>query len=69
VNCAGIALVFPEDEVILPALWEAVVGDSELTVFLTNQEGRRVLTPELERVWILKNKLAENGLACVGKPG
>jgi hypothetical protein len=67
VNRAGIALVFPEDEVILPALWEAVVGDSELTVFTTNQEGRRVLTPELERVWTLKNKLAENRLACVGK--
>jgi hypothetical protein len=30
VNRAGIAL-FPEDEVILPALWEAAVGNSEVT--------------------------------------
>jgi hypothetical protein len=53
VNRAGIAL-FPEDEVILPGLWEAAVGNSELTVFKTNQEGRRAdarHTPRVSSTW------------------
>jgi len=49
VNRAGIAL-FPEDEVTLPGLREAAVGNWELTVFKTNQEGRRADARHTPRV-------------------
>lgn len=67
VDRAGIALVFPSDDVVLPSLWEAVTGTWELTVFRSDEEGRRVFTPELERIWSWKDRIAGERLACVGK--
>jgi hypothetical protein len=67
VNRAGIALAFPSDELVLPSLWEAAVGDREVDVFVVDERGKRVLTPELRLVWTLKNRLAEERTACVGK--
>lgn len=66
-NRAGIALVLPSADLVLPSLWEAVTGTSEVTVFTRDEEGKRTLTPELKRVWSLHNGLAEQRLACVGK--
>lgn len=67
VDRTGIALVFPSDDLVLPSLWEAVVGTTALTVFRTDEQGKRVLTDELDRVWSLKDRLGEERLACVGK--
>lgn len=67
VNRAGVTLVFPGDCDVLPSLWEAVTGSRVADVFTVNEQGRRVLSPELDRVWSLKNELAEQRRACVGK--
>lgn len=66
VDRAGIALVFPSADLALPSLWEAATGTREVTVF-SEHEGQRALTPELEHVWQLKDGLAAESLACVGK--
>jgi hypothetical protein len=67
VNRAGLALVFASDAVVLPSLWEGVVGSGETTVFVVDETGRRVLSPELDRVWSLHVELSARCLACVGK--
>ncbi len=64
---AGVVSVFPTACAAAPSLWTAVTGALDVTVFTTNGQGRRVLTPDLERVWALKNELAERRRACVGK--
>lgn len=67
VDRVGIAVLFPADASVLPSLWQAVTGTRELTVFTTDERGKNVLTPELDRVWALQSRLAETRLACVGK--
>ena len=67
VQQAGIALVFPARDLPFTSLWEAVIGTPEMTIFATDELGKKHLTPELDQVWLLKNRLAEQGLACVGK--
>lgn len=67
VDAVGIALAFPAPDLVLPSLWEAAVGSHEVIVFVEDEEGRRVLSPELERVWSLHDRLASDGMACVGK--
>jgi hypothetical protein len=67
VNRAGLALVFPNDNVVLPSLWEAAVGTGEVIVFVRDEHGRRVLSPELRRVWSWHERLAAQRRACVGK--
>jgi hypothetical protein len=67
VDRAGLALVFPSDESVLPSLWEAVIGTSELRVFEVDETGKRGLSGELELVWWLHDRLAAERLACVGK--
>lgn len=66
-NRVGLALVFPSADLVLPSLWEEAAGTSEVTVFVRDEEGRRVLTPELARIWTWHVRLAEERLACVGK--
>jgi len=63
----GVLPVFPDPYEALPSLWEAVIGTREVTVFTVDDRGRRVLTAELGHVWWLKNQLAEQRRACVGK--
>ncbi|HZV48804.1 MAG TPA: crosslink repair DNA glycosylase YcaQ family protein [Candidatus Dormibacteraeota bacterium] len=63
----GVLSVFPGACEALPSLWEAVTGSREVTVFTVDDRGRRVLTAELSHVWWLKNQLAEQRRACVGK--
>jgi hypothetical protein len=67
VRRSGLALAFPCDDLVLPSLWEDVVGTPELTVSTVNERGKRVLTEEMRRVWQLKNALGSERLACVGK--
>jgi hypothetical protein len=66
VERAGLALVFPSGDVVLPSLWEAALGNAEVNVFV-EEDGRRSLSPELELVWSLHDRLAAERLACAGK--
>jgi len=68
VKAAGLVLAFPSDDLVLPSLWEAAIGDPEVTVFERDKRtGKRVLTREITHVWTLKNRLGEERRACVGK--
>jgi hypothetical protein len=68
VERAGLVLGFPSDDLVLPSLWEAAIGDPEVTVFERDERtGKRVLTQAIVHVWSLKNRLGEERLACVGK--
>jgi hypothetical protein len=53
---------------VLPSLWEAVAGTSEITWSTRDEEGRFLnFSPEFGRVWRWKDELPERRLACVGK--
>lgn len=68
VERAGIVLGFPSDDLVLPSLWEAAIGDPEVRVFERDaRTGKRVLTQEITHVWSLKNRLGVERRACVGK--
>jgi hypothetical protein len=68
VRRVGIALVYPNPDLVLPSLWEAVAGPGPLVWAVRDEDGRFVeFTPEMDRVWRWKDELAERGLACSGK--
>lgn len=67
VRRAGVALVFPTRDLLLPSLWEAVTGTSDLAVFDVDEGGRRTLSPEFDGVWALMARLAAERTALVGK--
>jgi hypothetical protein len=53
---------------VLPSLWEAVAGTTEITWSSRNEEGRFLdFSPEFGRVWRWKDELPERRLVCVGK--
>jgi hypothetical protein len=61
-------LIFPSDDLVLPSLWEAVAGTTEITWSSRDDEGRFLdFSPEFGRVWRWKDELPERRLACVGK--
>lgn len=66
VERAGIALVFPVVDLVLPSLWEEALATREVVVFI-DERGKRVLSPELREVWSLAEGLARERGACVGK--
>jgi Winged helix DNA-binding domain len=51
----------------LPSLWEAAFETNQLKVFTVGERGKRVLSGELEFVWMLMNRLAAERAACLGK--
>ena len=57
VDEAGLALLFPKADVVLPSLWEQVAGVTEV----------RWPSPEMDFVWGAKDALPEQRLVCVGK--
>jgi hypothetical protein len=64
----GLALLFPRGDLVLPSLWEAVAGESEMTWAVREDDGTFVsFTPEMDRVWSWKDELPAQRLACVGK--
>jgi hypothetical protein len=67
VDRAGIAVVFPVVDLVLPSLWEEARGTREVVVFVEDERGKRVLSPELREVWSLAERLARSRRACVGK--
>jgi DNA-binding transcriptional ArsR family regulator len=63
----GIALLYPKPDYVLPSLWEAVAGRTELDWAIRDEEEKFVsFTPEMEKVWTWKDELPRRRLACVG---
>jgi CRP-like cAMP-binding protein len=61
-------LIFPSNDLVLPSLWEAVAGTTEITWSERDDEGRFLdFSPEFGRVWRWKDELPERRLVCVGK--
>jgi DNA glycosylase AlkZ-like len=63
----GLALLFPKPDVVLPSLWEAVAGHTDVDWAVRDEEGGYVsFTPEMSKVWSWKDDLPARKLACVG---
>jgi hypothetical protein len=63
----GIALLYPKPDLVLPSLWEAVAGRTDLEWAVRDEDEKFVsFTPEMERVWRWKDELPRRRLACVG---
>ena len=63
----GVALLFPKPDVVLPSLWEAVSGSTDVEWANRDEQGAFVsFTPEMARVWRWKDELPARRLACVG---
>jgi hypothetical protein len=68
VDRAGLALLFPKADVVLPSLWEAVNGSADDNWSIRDPDGTFVRwTDELGLLWSAKDELPAQGLACVGK--
>ena len=68
VERVGIALIYPQADLVLPPLWEAIAGGRELEWAIRDADGRFVdFTPEFGAVWRWKDELPERRLACVGR--
>jgi len=57
VDDAGLALLFPKADIVLPSLWEQVGGEQEV----------RWPSPPMEFLWGAKDELPAQGLVCVGR--
>jgi hypothetical protein len=68
IDRAGLALLFPKADVVLPSLWEAVNGDAAPSWSVREPDGTFVRwSDELGFLWGAKDELPEQRLACVGK--
>ena len=68
VDDAGLALLFPKADVVLPSLWEQVNGSAEENWSIRDGEGKFVSWSEpMGFLWPAKDELPEQGLVCVGK--
>lgn len=68
VERVGIATVFPSADLVLPSLWEAVAGTTELDWSVRDDAGAFVsFSPNFDRVWRWKDELPERRRACAGK--
>lgn len=68
VERAGLALVYPAEDLELPSLWEAVAGEREITWAVRDERGGFVeFTRDFERVWRWKDELPQQRLAVMGK--
>jgi hypothetical protein len=64
---AGVALLYPSADYVLPSLWEAVAGRVPVEWALRDADGTFVsFTPEMDAVWRWKDELPARKLACVG---
>jgi hypothetical protein len=63
----GLALLFPKPDIVLPSLWEAVAGESEVRWAIRGEEGRFVsFTPAMAAVWSWKDALPAQRRGCIG---
>ncbi len=68
VEDAGLALLLPKADVVLPSLWEQVNGSPERSWAVREADGTFVRwSDEMSFLWGAKDQLPAEGLACVGK--
>lgn len=68
VDEAGLALLFPKADVVLPSLWEQVAGEAAAPYAVRDADGTFVRWADgMEFLWGAKDELPERGLACVGR--
>ena len=61
-------MLYPNDDLVLPSLWEALTGRQDVDWAEREDGGRFVdFTPDFARVWQWKDELPEQQLVCVGK--
>jgi hypothetical protein len=64
----GLAVLYPNDDLVLPSLWEALTGRQDVDWAIREDGGRFVdFTPDFARVWRWKDELPEKKLVCAGK--
>jgi hypothetical protein len=64
----GLAFLYPNDDLVLPSLWEALTGRQDVDWAVRKDGGRFVdFTPDFARVWRWKDELPAQRLVCVGK--
>jgi hypothetical protein len=64
----GLAVLYPNDDLVLPSLWEALTGRQEVDWAIRDEGGGFVdWTPDMARVWAWKDDLPEQRLVCAGK--
>ena len=67
VDDVGVGLLFPKPDYVLPSLWEALAGRTELEWAERDEDGKFVsFTPAMAKVWTWKDELPRRRLACVG---
>jgi len=67
IDDVGIALLYPKAELVLPSLWEAVAGHTDLEWAVRDDDAKFVsFTPEMAKVWSWKDDLPAQRLACIG---
>ena len=68
VDRVGLAVLYPNDDLVLPSLWEALTGRQDVDWAEREDGGRFVdFTPDFARVWQWKDELPEQRLVCAGK--
>ncbi len=68
VDEAGLALLFPKADVVLPSLWEQVAGEADAPYAVREADGTFVRWADgMEFLWRAKDELPARGLVCVGK--
>lgn len=61
-------MLYPNDDLVLPSLWEALTGRLDVDWAEREDGGRFVdFTPDFARVWRWKDELPEQRLVCAGK--
>jgi hypothetical protein len=61
-------VLYPNDDLVLPSLWEALTGRQDVDWAEREDGGRFVdFTPNFARVWRWKDDLPEQRLVCAGK--
>jgi hypothetical protein len=61
-------VLYPNDDLVLPSLWEALTGRQDVD-WAEREDGGRFIdfTPDFARVWQWKDELPEQRLVCAGK--
>ena len=68
VDRVGLAVLYPNDDLVLPSLWEALTGRQDVDWAVREDGGKFVdFTPDFARVWSWKDELPEQRLVCAGK--
>jgi hypothetical protein len=63
----GVALLFPSPEHVLPSLWEAVSGTTDVDWSVRDGDGKFVsFSAPMQRVWDWKDQLPARRRGCIG---